>query len=270
MIPPLLTPAPTRVMGIVNVTPDSFSDGGDFATTGAAVVQGRRLAAEGAAVIDVGGESTRPGADRVSEADEAARVVPVVAALAAEGVAVSVDTMRASVAAQAVEAGAVMVNDVSGGLADPAMLATVARLGCAYVAMHWRGHSATMADKARYDDVVADVTRELLDRVRAAVVARIEPELLVLDPGLGFAKTPEHSWELVRRAEEIQRIGLPVLWGASRKGFLAVPGDTPKDRDAASVEVTARLAELGVWAVRTHTVPDHLAAVAAATAKGAR
>ncbi len=263
MIPALLAPAPTRVMGIVNVTPDSFSDGGDHLDTASAVAHGLRLAAEGAAVIDVGGESTRPGAGRVSAAEELERVLPVVAALAEQGVAVSVDTMRAEVAQRCAEAGAVIVNDVSGGLADPQMLATVARLGCLYIAMHWRGHSDRMQEAATYADVVAEVRAELLDRVKAAVSARIEPELIVLDPGIGFSKDTEQNWALLRAAEDFQQIGLPVLWGVSRKRFLteASGGGGPRQRDPASAAVSGWLAGVGVWAVRTHTVSEHLAAI---------
>lgn len=266
MISALLTPAPTRVMGIVNVTPDSFSDGGDHADPGSAIAHGLRLAAEGAAIVDVGGESTRPGADRVSADEELDRVLPVVSALASQAVAVSIDTMRAEVAQCCVEAGAVIVNDVSGGLADPRMLATVARLGCGYIAMHWRTHSRQMDQAAHYQDVVAEVRAELLDRVKAAVQARIDPERIMLDPGIGFSKDPDQNWALVRAAEQFQTIGLPMLWGVSRKRFLAdvSAGAQPPQRDAASAAVTAWLAGRGVWAVRTHTVTDHLAAVAVA------
>lgn len=265
----LLTPGPTRVVGILNVTPDSFSDGGRYIDAEAAVAHGMRLASEGATLVDVGGESTRPGAERVPVETELQRVVPVVTRLVAEGVAVSVDTMRAEVAARSVEAGAVVVNDVSGGLADPEMLPTVAALGCVYVAMHWRAHSATMTEHASYDDVVAEVVDELLARVMAATRAGIEPDRLVLDPGLGFAKTGEQSWDVLRGVETIQGIGLPVMWGASRKRMLdpVAPGG-PLARDDASVAITTWLATHGAWGVRTHTVAPHLAAVAVATKLG--
>jgi len=265
----LLTPGPTRVVGVLNVTPDSFSDGGRYTDLGTAVAHGLWLAAEGATLVDVGGESTRPGAERVPAETELSRVLPVITRLAEGGVAVSVDTMRADVAAKCVEAGATVVNDVSGGLADPQMLRTVASLGCVYVAMHWRAPSATMNQHAMYDDVVADVVNELLDRVKAAVVAGIEPDRLVLDPGLGFAKTADQSWDVLRGVEAIHGIGLPVLWGASRKGMLdqVAPGG-PEARDDASVAITTWLATHGAWGVRTHTVAPHLAAVAVATRLG--
>ncbi len=265
----LLTPAPTRVVAILNVTPDSFSDGGLYTEVDVAVEHGLRLAAEGAALVDVGGESTRPAARRVDTETELARVLPVVSRLADQGVAVSVDTMRSEVASRCVEAGAVLVNDVSGGLADEKMLRTIAALGCLYVAMHWRGHSATMAERALYDDVVSEVVDELLERVKAAVVAGIEPDRLVLDPGLGFAKNAEHSWDVLRGVEAIHGIGLPVLWGASRKRLLdpVAPGG-PLARDDASVAITTWLATHGAWGVRTHTVAPHLAAAAVAAKLG--
>lgn len=266
---PLLAPGPTRVMGILNVTPDSFSDGGLYVDVEAAVAHGLRLAAEGAALVDVGGESTRPGAERVATDEELKRVLPVVSRLAEAGVAVSVDTMRAEVAERCVDAGAVVVNDVSGGLADPQMLSTVARLGCVYVAMHWRAHSTEMSRHATYDDVVAEVIAELMGRVRAAVGAGIEPDRLVLDPGLGFAKAPDQSWDVLRGVDAVHAIGLPVLWGASRKRMLAdlVPGP-PAARDDASVAITTWLAERGAWGVRTHTVAPHVAAIAVTTRLG--
>lgn len=261
----LLIPGPTRVVGILNVTPDSFSDGGRYSEVDTAVAHGLELAAEGAALVDVGGESTRPGADRVTAETELTRVLPVVSRLVGGGVSVSVDTMRAEVAGRCVDAGAVMVNDVSGGLADPAMLRTVARLGCVYVAMHWRAHSATMNQHALYGDVVADVVEELLQRVKAATSAGIEPDRLVLDPGLGFAKTADQSWAVLRGIEAIHGIGLPVLWGASRKGMLdSISPGGPGARDDASVAITTWLATHGAWGVRTHTVAPHLAAVAVA------
>ncbi len=263
---PLLTPGPTRVVGILNVTPDSFSDGGRYTDVEVAVAHGLELAAEGAALVDVGGESTRPGAERVDAEIELKRVLPVVRRLAEGGVTVSVDTVRADVAARCVEAGAVVVNDVSGGLADPDMLPLVATLGCVYVAMHWRAQSATMIQHATYDDVVSDVIDELLGRVKAATRAGVEPDRLVLDPGLGFAKTGDQSWDVLRGVEAIHGIGLPVLWGASRKGMLdlVAPGG-PAARDDASVAITTWLAAHGAWGVRTHTVAPHLAAVAVAT-----
>jgi dihydropteroate synthase len=255
-------------MCILNVTPDSFSDGGEFLALDAAVEYGLALHAEGADLVDVGGESTRPGALRADVRTELDRVVPVVSRLAAAGVAVSVDTMRAEVAAAAVRAGAVLVNDVSGGLADADMLATVAELDVDYVAMHWRGHSDRMADLARYDDVVADVRDELGARLEAAVAAGVARDRVILDPGLGFAKTAEHNWQLLRRLEVLAGLGRPLLVGASRKRFLGalladVAGPRPvREREDAGVALTALLAASGVWGVRTHTVRPHRDAIA--------
>jgi dihydropteroate synthase len=258
---------PPVVMGVLNVTPDSFSDGGRYADTGAAVAHGRRLVAEGADVLDVGGESTRPGATRPLVSEELDRVVPVIEALAAEGATVSVDTMRAEVARAAVEAGAAIVNDVSGGLADPGILDVVAATGATYVAMHWRAHSDRMREHAVYDEpggVVAAVRRELAERVEAARAAGVPDERLVLDPGLGFAKTAEHNWQLVGAIDDpdgVAGLGLPLLVGASRKSFLgallAGPDGVPRpvlEREAAGHALTLLLAQRGVWGVRVHDV----------------
>ncbi len=249
----------TRVMGVVNATPDSFSDGGTLDGVDGRCGTACSCSTDGADLLDVGGESTRPGAERVSEAEELRRVLPVVQGLAAAGAVVSVDTMRASVAAAALDAGALMVNDVSGGLADPAMLPLVAEAGVAYVAMHWRGHSADMQDRAVYDDVVEDVAVELLRRVDAAVTAGVDPDRLLLDPGLGFAKTAEHSWALLRALAVLVGLGRPLLVGASRKGFLgallADADGAPRpavERDAATAAVTVLAAQAGAWAVRVH------------------
>ena len=257
-------PGRTLVMGIINVTPDSFSDGGDYGTTERAVAHGRALLAEGADLLDVGGESTRPGAVRVSIDEELRRVVPVITTLAAAGATVSVDTMRAEVARRAVEAGAAIVNDVSGGLADPAMLTTVAALGSGYVAMHWRGQSDVMQRLTDYDDVVADVARELAARREDALRAGIDPARLVLDPGIGFAKTADHNWTLLNQLDVIAELGQPVLVGASRKRFLGelLAGRPAKERDDATLALTTLLAISGVWAVRTHTVRPHRDAIA--------
>ncbi len=239
-------------MGVLNVTPDSFSDGGEHDTCEQAVVFGRSLFAAGADLVDVGGESTRPGALRVTCEQELARVVPVVEALTREGVRCSIDTMRAEVAAAAVGAGAVLVNDVSGGLADPQMLATIASLGSPYIVMHWRGESSDMQARAVYDDVVDEVCAELSARVEAAREAGIEQ--LAVDPGLGFAKTAEHNWALLRAIPRLQQLG-PVLIGASRKRFLGELLDRqPKDRDDATAALTALVAQQGVWGVRVHDV----------------
>jgi dihydropteroate synthase len=258
-------------MGILNVTTDSFSDGGEFIAVDAAVRHGLDLHAEGADIVDVGGESTRPGAARVDPQAELDRVLPVIGQLSEAGVAVSIDTMRAEVAVAAVAAGAVLVNDVSGGLADPDMLPAVAGLDVGYVAMHWRGHSDRMADLAHYTDVVADVRAELADRLEAAVAAGIDADRVVLDPGLGFAKTAAHNWALLQHLDELAALGRPLLVGASRKRFLgellAGPDGPrpPKERDDAGVAITTLLAAGGIWGVRTHTVRPHRDAIAVAT-----
>ena len=258
----------TLVMGIVNVTPDSFSDGGQCLATEDAIRHGRSLIAEGADIIDIGGESTRPGAERAGLQVELDRVIPVVAALAAEGAVCSIDTMRSVVAAAAVAAGASYVNDVSGGLADPAMLATVAGLEVGYVAMHWRGFSDVMTRLTYYGDVVADVASELAARRDAALAAGIAPERLILDPGLGFAKEPDHNWALLAGLDTLRRLGFPLLIGASRKRFLGAllaDGDgprPPRERDDATLALTTLLAQQRVWAVRTHAVRAHRDAIA--------
>lgn len=253
----------TLVMGVLNVTPDSFSDGGLHLDRDAAVEHGRRLAAEGAAIVDVGGESTRPGAQRVSAEEEQARVVPVIEALAAEGITCSVDTMRAGTARAAVAAGAVIVNDVSGGLADPGMLEVVAGLDVDYVAMHWRAHSATMQQHTDYDDVVADVLAELRARRDAAIRAGIEPQRIILDPGIGFSKTTQQNWELLRALDQLQHTGHRVLLGVSRKRFLGelLEGRAPAGRDAATAALSAWAALHHLWAVRTHEVVSQLDAI---------
>lgn len=260
-------------MGVINVTPDSFSDGGRWLRPADAVRHGLDLLAAGADLLDVGGESTRPGARRVAVEEELRRVLPVVSALAGAGAPVSVDTMRASVAGAAVDAGAVLVNDVSGGLADPAMAAVVASTGVAFVAMHWRGPSDTMDAFAHYDDVVTEVRAALVERVDALVSAGVAQSQVVLDPGLGFAKAAEHNWALLRHLDELVSIGLPVLVGASRKRFLgsllARPDGQqadPQDRDTASAAVSALAAAAGVWGVRVHDVGPSAAAVRVAAA----
>lgn len=263
----------TLVMGVLNVTPDSFSDGGQYATADAAIAHGIAMHRIGADIVDVGGESTRPGASRISPDEELSRVLPVISGLGEAGVPVSVDTMRASTAEAAVLAGACLVNDVSGGLADPEMHAAVARMTVPYVVMHWRGHSDRMADLAHYDDVVEDVLRELDDCVVAAERAGIARGRLVLDPGLGFAKEPEHNWELLHALPRFLATGLPVLIGASRKRFLgsllADAGGTPRglaDRDRATDAVSAIAAYAGAWAVRVHDVTGSADAVRVAEA----
>jgi len=247
------------VMGILNVTPDSFSDGGVNFETQHAINRGLEMIEEGVDIIDIGGESTRPGAERVSAAEEEARVLPVIKGLAATGVTLSIDTMRASTAKLAVEAGATIVNDVSGGAADPDMFSTVAALGCKYTLMHWRGHSKDMNSKAVYDDVVTDVIEEVTFQLDKALAAGILRENIILDPGIGFAKDSEHNWEILQRIDEFIALGYPVLIGHSRKRFLG--GDHPDEREAATVSVTQDLASKGIWAVRVHGVKANVEAI---------
>ena len=271
----------TVVMGVLNVTDDSFSDGGRYLDPAAAIARGIQLAADGADIIDVGGESTRPGAHRVSAATEAGRVVPVITELARAGVICSVDTTRSEVAAAALAAGARIVNDVSGGLADPEMSAVVAAAGVPWILMHWRGHSADMDALAHYRDVVQDVRAELLDRVDAAVSAGVAESSIVLDPGLGFAKTAAHNWSLLHALPEMTGFagpgwGFPVLVGASRKRFLGAlladsAGPRPPDgREAATTAISALAAAAGAWGVRVHEVSASLDAVRVAAMMAGR
>lgn len=274
---PYFAPLPW-IMGILNVTPDSFSDGGRWDATDAAVARGLQLVADGAHLVDVGGESTRPGAHRVTEAQEIARVVPVITELARAGVQCSVDTTRSGVAEAALTAGAVLVNDVSGGLADPDMVRVVAERGCPWILMHWRGHSDTMNTLARYDDVVADVLDELTRQVEVALAAGVGEHSLILDPGLGFAKNADHNWDLLEQLDRCVDLGLPVLVGTSRKRFLGQlladrepaqdteldlhlsrpfhdPGGNPRPpsgRDIATAATSVVAARAGAWAVRVH------------------
>ena len=247
-------------MGIVNVTPDSFSDGGLYDDPSAGLARGLALRDAGADLVDVGGESTRPGARRPSQEEELARVLPVVEGLARSGVLVSVDTMRAEVARQAVTAGAVLVNDVSGGLADEAMLPTVADLGVPVVLMHWRAHSETMQQHTTYDEVVTDVTSELSGRLDAATAAGIDPAKVAVDPGIGFSKTSGQNWQLLARLDALRDLGRPVLIGTSRKRFLGelLADDRglrpPRERDDASSATAVLAAAAGAWCVRTHEV----------------
>ncbi|MER6272607.1 dihydropteroate synthase [Streptomyces sp900105755] len=266
------------VMGVVNVTPDSFSDGGRWFDTTAAVKHGLDLGAQGADLVDVGGESTRPGATRVDEDEELRRVVPVVRGLASEGVVVSVDTMRASVARQALAAGAALVNDVSGGLADPDMIPVVADSGAPFVVMHWRGFLAGGNVRGVYDDVVGEVLDELHARVDAVLAGGISPDRIVVDPGLGFSKNSEHDLALLARLDRLHALGHPLLVAASRKRFLgrvlAGPEAAPppaRERDAATAAVSALAAHAGAWAVRVHEVRATADAVRVARAiEGAR
>jgi dihydropteroate synthase len=244
------------VMGILNVTPDSFADGGKHFTFEHALQRGLEMIEEGVDIIDIGGESTRPGAERVSESEEQSRVIPVIKALAGKGAQISIDTMRATTARLAVQAGATIVNDVSGGAADPEMFATVASLGCKYTLMHWRGHSKEMAAKAQYEDVVKEVIEEVTIQLDKALAAGIAREKIILDPGLGFSKDAEHNWEILERIEEFTALGYPVLIGHSRKRFIG--GESPDEREAGTLKISQSLVGKGIWAVRVHSVAPHV------------
>ena len=247
------------VMGILNVTPDSFADGGQHFDHQAAIAHGLQMIEDGVDIVDIGGESTRPGADRVPAEEEQARVLPVIEALAQYGVEISIDTMRASTAKLAVDAGATIVNDVSGGAADPDMFAAVAAMDCRYILMHWRGHSKDMNSKAIYKDVVREVIEEVSLQLNKALAAGIKREKIILDPGIGFAKDAEHNWEFLDRIDEFTALGYPVLIGHSRKRFLG--GDNPADREEATVRVTQSLVGKGIWGVRVHGVKANVEAI---------
>lgn len=247
----------TLVMGVVNVTPDSFSDGGDWFDADRAIAHGLDLVADGADILDVGGESTRPGAARVEPAEELRRVVPVVREFARRGIRVSVDTMRAATAIAAVEAGAEIINDVSAGLADPDMVPAVAETGALYVAMHWRGHSDRMDGLNEYADIAVEVRDELAQRVEALHAAGVADDRIILDPGLGFSKTGAQNWEVLGRLDVLAGLGLPVLVGASRKRFIGAllpEGATMAERDLPTAVVSALSAQAGAWGVRVHDV----------------
>lgn len=251
-------------MGILNITPDSFADGGRHFDFKSAISRAEEMISEGVDIIDVGGESTRPEAKRIEEEDELARVIPVIRELATLGATISVDTMRASVAEAAIKAGATYVNDVSGGLADNKMAPLIARHPpIQYIAMHWRGHSEKMAQLANYQDLLREVRGELAERVENLTLEGIDPEQIIIDPGLGFAKDPHHNWTLLQNLERIALLGFPILIGASRKKFLGelLDGAKADDRDFASAAITTLAANFGVWAVRTHSVKPHKDAI---------
>lgn len=263
--------AQTLVMGIVNVTPDSFSDGGHWYETDVAIAHARHLIAQGAAILDVGGESTRPGAAPVTPGQEQERVLPVVEALAREGAVVSVDTVNASTARAAIDVGALVVNDVSGGLADPEMAAVVAASGVTYVLGHWRGTPETMSSLAVYDDVVAEVCGEIGDRLAELRAAGVREEQIAVDPGLGFAKNAEQNWRLLAHLDDVAALGYPLVVGASRKRFLSTVvrpeiAQEPMARDHATAAVSAIVAGPAVWAVRVHEVATSVDAVRVAAA----
>jgi dihydropteroate synthase len=252
----------TLVMGILNVTPDSFADGGRYGSSESAISRGIQLIDEGVDIIDIGGESTRPGAQRVTVEEELSRVLPAVKALASKSV-ISIDTTRSEVARAAVEAGANIVNDISGGLYDERMLRTVAQLNSPYISMHTRGDAQTMTSLNQYSDVVAEVKNELLLRVGAALAAGISKSNLIIDPGIGFAKDAEQNWEILKNLDSLKSLGYPILVGGSRKRFLGalIGSDIPDDRESASIALTTLLAERGVWAVRVHGGKAHVDAI---------
>ena len=255
-------------MGILNVTPDSFADGGRHFNFESAINRAKEMIIEGADIIDVGGESTRPGADRVSEEEERDRTIPIITELAEifnNGTVISIDTTRANIAQAAIGAGATLVNDVSGGLADPKMAALIAsNPAVQYVVMHWRGHAKDMESAAQYKNVVSDVKEELENRVIALTKAGVLPEQIILDPGIGFSKGAEHNWELLRNIDRIALLGFPILVGASRKRFLGdlIGAHSADDRESATIALTTYLARSGIWGVRTHSVKPHRDAIA--------
>jgi len=255
------------IMGVVNVTPDSFSDGGRFLAPQAAISQGERLAAEGAAILDVGGESTRPGSEGVSAEEELRRVLPVVEGLAASGARISIDTSKAEVAAAALDAGASFVNDVTAFRGDPALAGLVADRGVDCCLMHMLGTPRTMQDDPRYDDVVADVKAFLEQRLAAAVAEGMPEERVLLDPGIGFGKTLEHNLKLLARLDEIVALGRPVVVGVSRKSFLGrITGREADDRAVATAAANVLALERGASVFRVHDVPETADALAVATA----
>ena len=249
------------VMGILNITPDSFADGVKYHDFESAIRRGHEMIAEGVDIIDIGGESTKPGAERITLDEELNRVIPVVKELSKLGVQISIDTMRSEVARKAIEAGASIINDVSGGLADKEMLSTAASLELPYIAMHWRGHSKDMNSQAVYKDVVSEVINELQERIKASLDAGIKKDNLIIDPGLGFAKDADHNWAIIDSISRFVDLGYPVLVGASRKRFLG--GDNPDLREAATIALTQRLSTTGIWAIRVHSVKPHKEVISA-------
>ena len=249
-------------MGILNVTPDSFADGGMHNSLPAAINRAQEMISEGVDIIDVGGESTRPGAARITEAEELLRTIPVIEAIAKSfpEVTISIDTTRANVALKALNAGVKIINDVSGGLADPKMVEVVANSGVKYVVMHWRGSPDTMQSKAIYKDVNSEVIAELLGRVDSLKFSGVLESQIILDPGLGFAKLPEHNWEIIQNLEMFTNLGFPILIGASRKRFLGEEL-SPIEREAASIDITSLCAKNKIWGVRTHSVKSHKIAI---------
>lgn len=263
----------TLVMGILNVTPDSFADGGRHFTTEDALNRAKEMIDEGVDIIDIGGESTKPGADRVTETEEAERVIPVLEQVIPLGTDVSIDTTRSSIAEKAIKLGVKYVNDVSGGLADEGMYKLISKHPeVQYVIMHRRGHSKTMQELATYKDVVKEVKEELEERVNCAIEAGVDPDQIIIDPGIGFSKTAEHNWDLLKNLDRLSLLGYPILIGASRKRFLGelTGGTNPDDREAATLAITAAMAKQGVWAVRTHSVKPHRDVIATISALGRR
>lgn len=247
-------------MGILNVTPDSFADGGKHYAISDALNRAKEMIDEGVDIIDIGGESTKPGAERVTEDEEAARVLPILEQVIPLGVEVSIDTTRSAIAAKAINLGVKYVNDVSGGLADPKMYELIAQNPkVQYVIMHWRAHSKNMQEHALYKDVVKEVKEELEERINSAIEAGVDPDQIIIDPGIGFSKSAEHNWELLKNLDRLSLLGYPILIGASRKRFLGeLTGSTnPDEREAATLAITAAMAKQGVWAVRTHSVKAH-------------
>ena len=254
----------TLVMGILNVTPDSFADGGRHFKYEDAISRARQMVDEGVDIIDLGGESTKPGSERVSEAEEEARVIPVLEEIVKYEVPISIDTTRASIAQKAIKLGVRYVNDVSGGLADEGMYSLIAKNPeIQYIAMHWRAHSKNMQEHATYKDVVGEVREEIEARINAAIDSGVNPEQLIIDPGIGFSKLAEHNWELLRNIDRLALLGYPILIGASRKRFLGelTGAEQPDQRESASIAVTTLVARQGVWAVRTHSVKPHRDAI---------